>query len=322
MKKPNSTLFLATTLFTAVLALSSCDFINGIINKDKDTEEPDIDTVLINNNSALLTGENIGRAFYDNSRLSKTIPVTLEVQSIDFELGEAVLSRMDPFSSYSRYIIPVKNIIGDPVWCIIANNIQYLDSAGNILCEDVSGYSLGQVAFSDYYFDSYVEKDSIGYFPGIDKVDYDAVKSLRIKKLSSGGSGVRSEISVIPTSYHCSHDSLLIKVENRSNQEVNFSYDYNYYIIFGDNGKPIDWSFYHGAPQKCLGKGSFEVYGSSFYGSATRIMPFIDFEPNDSLKSCQIRGNLNLSKPEDIKCLHDMRNQKIKGELDYIKDRD
>ena len=249
------------------------------------------------NNSAVLSGNELGSGYTPNSQLHKEISVSLTDKNDAFRLGRAYATRDSASSETLYWFIAVVNQSSELQCSIEASTLQFRDSTGQTLVTEdltfVSG-SVGADQFSSIYTDTCLESGQTGYFFGIELEDdtpllYSSVTDVAVASLSSYNGFSTPTARIIPQSYS---PELAVTVRNEGTGAARMG-DFSHYFFLDEGNLPLSWGFFDSsfdssADNPVLDVGDIHTLNEPLFlfydGLASKVQPQIDFtSPTDTL---------------------------------------
>ena len=222
-----------------------------IISCEKNDNKPDNEQIIennsIKNNSAILSGNSIGDNSETIENLWKIGKVLMENESNDFFIDTVFFGRSSSASDYVYWVMPVKNTSDHSYAFIKATGIRLLDIDNNVIYEDDNNFtfvygSCGNMKNSTFLTNTFLRNNELGYFLGIDKVNFDNVAKIKIEAIEHSQSEYDySNISLIPTSYQATNNTINVNIKNNSDQPVYVMF--SPYIMFDQENRPLYWSY-------------------------------------------------------------------------------
>ncbi len=299
----------------------------------KDKNKEDDDQIIVNNsannNSAILIGDTIGDGSQTIDSLRKIGKVIVENGSNDFYTDTIYfISSGYSTSEYTYWIMPIRNISENAHAFIEATDFTFLDSNNNILsqgpdnCAFVNG-SCGTGTLSNVMTNTFLRPNELGYFVGIEDVNFDKVAKIKIKSIKHQNFDFYySNVNVIPTSYsapnHTYHHKVNLNIKNESNEAVYVRT--SSYLLLDQNNKPLQYSFFNFEQLVSSNSSTSMVDKYSFYfGRCNKIQPFLNLSLSMELKSISSKSSYK-NIDERNKDLILQRDNRIKKELQTYTD--
>jgi hypothetical protein len=273
-------------LLSIFILIFSCE------KKENQTDNEEIPgDISAKNNSAVLTGSLMGDNTEDLEVVWKTGDLIIENPSTEFSIDQVYFSRSASYSSYTYWILPVKNISANSHAFVKATGIQYLDDNDNMIYEDVSNYNYvnGSCGESgNITTTTFLKSGETGYFLGIDLVDFDQVKKIRILGIEKSSSEFTySSINVIPISYVVSDNTLNVTIKNNGSQTVYVSI--SPFLQLDNLYRPLGWRYltydidYTILEKSLDGNATLMLMNPIYYSNSfNRIRPLLEVDKESS----------------------------------------
>lgn len=254
------------------------------------------------NNTAVLIGEEIASGESSNSVLTKTGTFTINSSTTEFEFGNLYISRGWVGSSYVNWTLPVKNISGNSHIFIKITGINYMNSSNQVIYHSDIDYTYVSGccghSSSNLYSTTFLRAGELGYFSGIDLIDYDQFTKLSFDAIEySSSEFVPASIEVIPQSYHMTGSNIFVEIKNQSNQNAYITASRCF--LLDQYANPVHWTFvnvpstYTNFEMMLTGGSSGELTSSiSYSGSCQKIQPYIEFDIASNSKKSEFTGPL------------------------------
>jgi hypothetical protein len=322
-------LLILLSLFICSLTVISCGLDDGSKSTDNTTNTTDTTSdsctssssssvSSITNNGSVLTGNNIGSCGTSNSKLSKSVTLTLQTPHSDISLGTPYVGRGSSTSETIYWSIPVNNTSSSNSHCFIKlNTISFYDSSNTLLTVDSISYLDGSIKklSSSGYTDTCLSPNGNGYVSGIEIISniYTNVSKIVVGYIDTSSSGLYdSDLSVIPQSYQTSgtYNDPLIKVTNQTSIKTKLRFSVIY--LLDSNNNPIMWSYLSDVDiesNSSLDLNSFTSF--IFDGSVSKIHVFLGLDVYSSSRTINRNESCTGTRDEKISCYKDKRNNNI-----------
>jgi len=240
------------------------------------------------NNSATLTGGQVGSGHYIAAQLRAAIPASLQSAHASLELGQAYKARSTVDTTGVYWMVSVTNAGDEPLCNISAGGQTYLDAAGNAIPYAGSTVAklYGNVGNTSTGSDcTCLAPGESGWLLGYLAADFDTLAALRFSYLADGGTAVTNpEARIIPQSYSYSTADtydLQIPIENTGTWAGRLRSRVVAVLLYSD-GTPqfwtnVNWFTDDGGIME-VGGGNI-LFGNLQYDGAVAMMQvFVDFE--------------------------------------------
>ncbi|UCH14836.1 MAG: hypothetical protein JSV22_02450 [Bacteroidales bacterium] len=265
----------------------------GIIyscRKDKDDDPGEVNMILETqgNNSAILEGAVIGDSSESKESLRKTIDIEIVNDTGNFDISRAYICRSTSTISQINWIIPAKNISGNNLVYIKANDIQFKTSQFILIGSDEEEFIYGELGEDNYiYTTTFLSAGEKGYFVGKKEIPFDELSNIEINSIESGTNNFyRSSIKVVPMSYELVNNRITVKVKNKS--MVTVYAIKSPYILLDNQNLPLFWDYLEPVIDS-IEVPVIEIYPGEmvnfqavnyYKGNCNRILPIIEYGLN------------------------------------------
>ena len=209
------------------------------------------------NNSAILTGDKFFY-IYNNVKIQKKIPITLQTSDSNIVLEEAFVARSLPSSQSGYWSIKATNLSNKTLCYIHINNAKLYDSNQTVIASNILGVDFltgGVQKVAGVAKDLCLLSGESGYFLGVEigssftNFTYDAFSKISIESIGYVSSNITEvNAKVIPKSYHAKkigdldEYSICVQAENKGLSD-GYLGSYSTYMLLDSNLKPLIWGF-------------------------------------------------------------------------------
>ncbi len=247
----------------------------------------------LTNNSAKISGANLGSGADNNSDLRKQVTLSIISTNPDFSLGYAYVTR--PHTSTNDFInviIKITNISVNLHCFIKATGVSFKNSNDQTINFNNFDYITGSVANSNTLTvstDTCLKAGESGYIltnhrDAGNSTFYDDVNSIEIASIDVSNTSFSDTNPVlIPTDFKIYSDPVysLKFTSNISNQSATDASlnQFSSYIVLDSTNTPVFWSFYDGPTGVVIAaNGSLDMNESGiFTGTGKSIIAYVDF---------------------------------------------
>ncbi len=259
--------------------------------KDKEDDPGEINMILgtQGNNSAILEGAAIGDSSESMESLRKTVDLEILNDTGNFDISRAYICRSTSIASQINWIIPAKNISGNNLVYIKANDVQFKTSQSVLIGSDEEKFIYGELGEYNYiYTTTFLSAGEKGYFVGKKEIPFDDLTNIEISNIESAANNFyRSSIKVVPMSYELAGDKIIVKVKNKS--MVTVYAIISPYILLDNQNLPLFWDYLEPVIDSTEVVPVIEIYPGDivdfqavnyYKGKCKRILPIIEYGLN------------------------------------------
>lgn len=206
----------------------------------------------LENNSALLSGAQLGNGTENNSDLSKSLTVTQS--STDFEIKQAKFSRDDTSGTIFYVALELKNVSTQILCEITLNNVQYqsvTNGAAQTLATTTQGYVLGNYGKMDnaVRHNGCLAPGQAGYFldtfPKLNNFTFDDINAADIGRVDVVVADKLESTKILPQNFTVTPDAVgvtaNVEVKNLTAFDALIYTPKCEYILLDAKGSPLIW---------------------------------------------------------------------------------